>query len=79
MAIIQKEIKLFGSKGEAKVIALFDSTSTYSCIRKELAKKLGLIDLLPKPLQLVTAEEGKFFDCQRGYSSRIFFKWIRIF
>jgi predicted aspartyl protease len=60
MAIIQKEIELAGSKGKIKVNALFDSGATYSCIKREIAEKLGLIDLLPKPLQLETAEEKKF-------------------
>jgi hypothetical protein len=60
MAIIQKEIELAGSKGKIKVNALFGSGATYSCIRIEIAEKLGLIDLLPKPLQLETAEEKNF-------------------
>ena len=60
MAIIQKEVELIGSKGEIREIVLFDSGSTYSCIRKDLAERLGLIDTLPKPLKLETAEEEKF-------------------
>jgi predicted aspartyl protease len=59
MAIIQKEIELAGSKGKEKAIALFDSGATYSCIKREVAEKLGIVELLPKPLELVTAKEGE--------------------
>jgi hypothetical protein len=57
MAVIEKEIELAGSKGREKVIGLFDSGSTYSCIKKELAEKLGVIDFLPEPMELETAKE----------------------
>jgi predicted aspartyl protease len=59
MAIIQKEIELAGSKGREKVIALFDSGATYSCIKREIAEKLGIVELLSEPLELVTAKEGE--------------------
>ncbi len=59
MAIIQKEIKLAGSKGERKVVAVFDSGASYSCIRPELASELGLVDKLPEPMDFVTAKEGE--------------------
>jgi predicted aspartyl protease len=59
MAIIQKEIELAGSKGREKVIALFDSGATYSCIVKELAEKLGGIVTLPEPFELGTAEKER--------------------
>lgn len=59
MAVILKEIELAGSKGRAKVEALFDSGSTYSCITHKLAERLGGIVPLPEPLKLGTAEEGE--------------------
>ena len=59
MAIIQKEIELAGSKGREKVIALFDSGATYSCIKREIAEKLVIVELLSEPLELVTAKEGE--------------------
>jgi len=59
MAIIQKPVKLAGSKGSEEVPAIFDSGSTYSCIRPELAKRLGSIEPLPEPMEFSTAKEGE--------------------
>ena len=59
MTIIEKEIKLVGSKGEHELAGLFDSGATYSCIDQDLAKELETIIPLPSPLFLETAEEGR--------------------
>ena len=59
MAVLQKEIRLVGSKGERKEVALFDSGATYSCITPELAKELGNLEPLPEPMQFGTAKEGE--------------------
>jgi len=59
MAIIEKPIKLRGSKGEENIVALFDSGSTYSCIQPQLAKKLGRTDPLPEPKSFGTAEKRR--------------------
>jgi hypothetical protein len=59
MAVIEKKIKLRGSKGEAEVEAIFDSGSTYSCIKPALAKKLGIVEPLPEPMSFGTAKEGE--------------------
>jgi hypothetical protein len=59
MSIIEKKIKLKGSKGEKEVLTLFDSGATYSCIRKELAEELELLTPLPEVVEFGTAEEGR--------------------
>ena len=59
MSVIEKEIKLVGSKGEHELTGLFDSGATYSCIAQDLAKKLETLIPLPTPLSLETAEEGR--------------------
>jgi len=59
MAVIQKLIRLAGSKGSEEVAAIFDSGSTYSCIRPDLAKKLEIALPLPEPMDFSTAEEGQ--------------------
>ena len=66
MAIIEKEIKLVGSKGEQEVVGLFDSGATYSCVDRDLAKKLGLLDSLPSPLSLQTAEAGRTVEVKEA-------------
>ena len=59
MAVIQKLIKVAGSKGSEEAEAIFDADSTYSCIHPELASKLGMIEALPEPMEFKTAEEGR--------------------
>ncbi len=59
MAVIEKEIKLVGSKGECERVGLFDSGATYSCIDRDLAEKLETFIPLPSPLPLETAEAGR--------------------
>ena len=59
MAVIEKEIKLVGSKGEHVLVGLFDSGATYSCLDRDLAKGLGVLEPLPSPLSLETAEAGR--------------------
>jgi len=70
MAVIEKKIKLMGSKGEAEIIAIFDLGVTYSCIQPELAKSLGKIEILPIPKHFdtpkkktkITAKEAVVLD-----------------
>lgn len=59
MAVIQKTIKLVGSKGSEEAPVVFDSGSTYSCITPALAEKLGTIEALPEPMEFDTAKEGE--------------------
>jgi hypothetical protein len=57
MAIIQKKIKLVGSKGEREVLAIFDSGASYSCIQPQIARELEFILKLPEPMEFGTAEQ----------------------
>lgn len=59
MAVIEKLIRLRGSKGEQDIIAIFDSGSTYSCIQPELARKLETVLPLPGPKVFGTAEKKR--------------------
>ena len=59
MTVLQKPIRLVGSKGEEEVAAVFDSGSTYSCITPELAEKLEVVVKLPEPMEFSTAEKGR--------------------
>jgi len=59
MAVIQKQIRLEGSKGTRKVIATFDRGATYSCIQPDLARKLETTLSLPKPMEFSTAKNGE--------------------
>ncbi len=55
MSVIKKKIRLEGSKGKEEILTLFDSGSTYSCIQKDLAKKLEVLTPLPKTIKFGTA------------------------
>ena len=59
VAVIQKETRLAGSKGERKVLAVFDSGASYSCINPQLAKELAIIEPLPEPMDFGTAEQER--------------------
>ncbi len=56
MAVIGKEIRLVGSKGERELVGLFDSGATYSCIDQRLAEELEILTPLRDPLLLETAQ-----------------------
>lgn len=77
MAVIEKQIKLRGSKGEAEVRAIFDSGSTYSCIKPELAQKLGVIELLPKLMDFGTAKEGESLRAHQRVSLNFYIDGYR--
>jgi len=66
MAIIEKEVKLVGSKGEHELVGLFDSGATYSCIDRDLAETLGTLEPLPSPLSLETAEVGRVMEVREA-------------
>lgn len=64
--IIKLPIPFKGSKGEEKLYALFDTGSTYSCIREDLCKKLGITDSLPEPMYFGTASENQYLKVENG-------------
>ena len=70
MAIIQKKTHFEGSIGTEEASALFDTGSTYSCIRPEIAKKLVMIEKLPRPMVLRTAKKRARSDHTRADKPR---------
>ncbi|HEY67902.1 MAG TPA: retroviral-like aspartic protease [Thermoflexia bacterium] len=68
MAIIEREVRLVGSKGEEVLIGLFDSGATYSCIDRDLAQRLETLVPLPSPLSLETAEKGRTVEVKERVS-----------
>jgi hypothetical protein len=58
MAVIEKKLKLLGTKGNAEVVALFDSGASYSFIQPELARKLELPVRLAALRSFGTARKG---------------------
>ena len=64
--VIKIPIPFKGSKGEEKLYALFDTGSTYSCIRQDLSEKLGLMDMLPESMYFGTASENQYLKVENG-------------
>ena len=58
MSLLQKQLTLKGLKGEKSVTALFDSGASYSCIRRNIADEIGLLEPLEEPMEFSTADEG---------------------
>jgi hypothetical protein len=77
VAVIQKLIKLAGSKGSQEVEAIFDSGSSYSCIRPELASKLGMTEALPEPMEIGTAKDGEKLQANKRVSLNFYLNGYR--
>ena len=58
MGIIEKKIEVTGDKGSISVTALFDSGSSKTFIRKDVAKKICTIKMHSIPLD-ITLADGK--------------------
>lgn len=68
MAIIAKQLKLVGSKGEKELEGLFDSGSTYSCIERSLAESLANLERITVPLKFETAEKKRSIEARERVS-----------
>ena len=77
MAVIEKELRLAGSKGERKVKAIFDSGSTYSCIEPELAEELATVEPLPEPMDFGTAEQERKLTARERVSLNFYLDGYR--
>lgn len=62
--VIRIPISFTGSKGEKKLYSLFDTGSTYSCIRNDIAEKMGVADRLPVPMYFGTASENQYLEVE---------------
>ena len=51
-----------GSMGEAKIMSLFDSGATYSCINPEIADKLDKPVKIRRPFKVETASKAHFIE-----------------
>lgn len=77
MAVIQKRIRLVGSKGAKKVIVLFDSGATYSCIRPDLARQLERSVTIPGAMTFRTAKKGEKLKAKERISINFYLNGYR--
>ncbi len=59
MGILVKPVTLRGDKGQIELDGMFDTGSTYSVIRKDIAEQLATVVPLDEPIVLRTAEQGR--------------------
>ncbi len=60
--IIERKLLFEGSLGEKRLLALFDSGASYSCIQPDLAKEMGYIENVRHPFKFEMAEQGKTIE-----------------
>lgn len=61
---IKIPLLLKGSKGEKVLYALFDTGSTYSCIREDFAAEMGNLERLAEPRFFGTASEDQYLKVE---------------
>lgn len=58
--IIKENILFEGSKGDINLLTLFDTGSTFSCVREDLIENIEVLTPLKEPLMIETASEGQY-------------------
>jgi hypothetical protein len=67
-----------GSKGQADLLSLFDSGSTYSCIHPDFAQELGMLEALPRPQEVETASKGSFIRIEQSVRLDFYLNNLRL-
>ncbi|MDQ3011060.1 MAG: retropepsin-like domain-containing protein [Acidobacteriota bacterium] len=67
-----------GSKGEAELVSLFDSGSTYSCIHPDFAEKLDRLNPLPRPQKVETASKWHFIEINHRVNLDFYLNNLRL-
>ena len=62
--ILKIPVAFHGSAAEATYYTLFDTGSTYSCIRLDIAEHLGTLSKLYEPRFFCTASDGHFLKVE---------------
>jgi len=58
MAVIERRVRLEGSKGAVRIRTIFDSGATYSCLRPDLASRLAHLEPLRGVRRFGTAKQA---------------------
>lgn len=67
-----------GSVGEKTLYALFDSGSTFSCIRHDVAVEIETPSLLRRPMEVATVSEGHYVKISEAMRADFYFNDIRL-
>ena len=64
MSLLQNAVTLKGLRGAKKITALFDSGASYSCIRRNLAEEIGVLNPLEESMEFETADKGCYITAE---------------
>lgn len=76
--ILIRTLHFEGSQGSFELNALFDSGATYSCLRPDLAAKLGRLDAMPRPLNIETASAGNYIRIESRVTLDFYLNDLRL-
>ena len=76
--ILERELEFRGSRGREKLITLFDSGSTSSCISPERAEALEQSLSLSEPIEVETAGKGAFIHITRATRLDFYLNSLRL-
>jgi predicted aspartyl protease len=78
MGIIRVPLHFEGSVGEKTLYALFDSGSTFSCIRHDVAVEIEEPKALRRPMEVATASEGHYVKISEAFRADFYYNDIRL-
>lgn len=79
MGLIIKEIEIQGDKGKVPVKALFDTGSSNSLIKREIADKIATILKLPTPKEFLLGDGEGRIKAEESIVIDIFIKDVVVF
>jgi len=78
MGIIRVPLHFEGSVGEKTLYALFDSGSTFSSIRHDVAVEIEKPSALRRPMEVATASEGHYVKISEAMRADFYYNDIRL-
>ena len=76
--IIKLPVRFEGSRGVKTLYSLFDPGATFSCIHPEHVASIGHIEKLFRPLEIATADAGRFMKITERISTDFYINDIRM-
>lgn len=76
--IIKLPVRFEGAHGVKTLYSLFDTGTTFSCIHPKFVKEIDDPVKLYRPLEIATADEGRFLKITERISSDFYINDIRM-
>ncbi|HVX52667.1 MAG TPA: retropepsin-like aspartic protease [Chitinophagaceae bacterium] len=78
MGVIRIPLHFEGSVGEKTLYALFDSGSTFSCIRHDMAEQIEEPRAMRHPIEVAAASEGDYVKISEAMRAGFYYNDIRL-